>query len=181
MTPSSVLQLDQHQQDLTQLEDLMAKQSTDLRKHESFTAALEAEKTSQAALHKAEIEKLQQQLQDVKTRERESQLMHEHRLEATKAALEAQSSCSREAALTTELMHSKSMTNLQKSFQSQIAHFNLQIEVSLNPCLGLQLRANALHTEHLFHSIERCNNCTLCWPVCFHTQVRVLIIVFGSD
>lgn len=139
------MQLDQHQQAITELEEMKARQSTDLLKHESSTAALEAEKTTRAALHKAEIDKLQQQLNDAKNQERESQLLLEHRLEAMKAALEAQSSCSREAALKAELMHSKAMTDLQTSFQSQMVHFNSQIEVSRKPCLGLSFDLNALH------------------------------------
>ena len=136
MTLLSIMQLDQQQKDITQLENLMAKQSTDLVKHESSRAAWEAEKASQAAFYEAELEKIQQQLHNVKTGECKSHQMYEHRFEAMKASLEAQSSCSREAALTTELNYSKAMTNLQTSFQTQVVHFNLQIEVNLNLALA---------------------------------------------
>ena len=113
------------------MEELKAKQSTALLKHESSTAALEAEKARHAALHKAEIEAVQKQLHELKMKERESQMTHEHKSEAMKAALEAQSSCSREAALTAELQHSKSMTDMQTSFQTQITHLTSQLQVSL--------------------------------------------------
>ena len=127
------------------MEELKAKQSSDLLKHESSTAALEAEKARHAAMHKAEIEAIKQQLHELKMKERETQMTHEHRLEAMKAALEAQSSCSREAALTAELQHSKSITDMQTSFQTQITHLTSQLQVSFTylPLCSIQKINNA--------------------------------------
>ncbi len=125
------VQLSQHQQCISQLEELKAKQSTELINQESSNAALEAERAGLAALHEADMQKLQQQLSDLMMQNQEQQATHEHSFQAMRASLEAQFSCSREAALTAELAHSNAMSDLQTSLQTQIAELTSQLQVTL--------------------------------------------------
>ena len=99
-----------------------------MSKYKALLAESEDGKVTSDALHKVTIEKLQQQLANLKIQESELATNHHHELEAVKSSLEAQSKASKQAASETEQKHARDLSDLQASLEDQTSQLNTHIQ-----------------------------------------------------
>lgn len=110
------------------LEHLTDEQNLQLKEHEACFARLEAEKLTQGALHKAAVEDLTQQLNELRMQEREKATAQQLELEGMKASLAAMSIASKEAAIEAEQQHAAELASRDKAFEQDTSELDLKLK-----------------------------------------------------